>query len=86
MAHKRKGQLTVLGEWAEHLRPRLRRAFWKRERQAERVQVAAETANVQPEEKTRPAEEHEADDAADTGHGGQTTNVMSPFDRRSQSC
>lgn len=86
MAHKRKGQLTVLGEWADHLRPRLRRAFWKRERQAERVQVAAETANVQAEEKARPAEDREADDAADTGHGGQATNVMSPFDRRSQSC
>lgn len=34
MANKRRGQLTVTGEWARHLRPLLRRAFWKRERQA----------------------------------------------------
>lgn len=34
MAHKRKGQLTVTGEWARHLRPLWRRIFWKRERQA----------------------------------------------------
>jgi hypothetical protein len=34
MAHKRKGQLTVSGEWARHLRPFWRRAFWKSERQA----------------------------------------------------
>jgi hypothetical protein len=34
MAHKRKGQLTVSGEWARHLRPFWRRAFWKGERQA----------------------------------------------------
>jgi hypothetical protein len=36
MAHKRKGQLTVSGEWARHLRPFWRRAFWKGERQAAR--------------------------------------------------
>lgn len=34
MSHKRKGQLTVSGEWARHLRPFFRRAFWKAERQA----------------------------------------------------
>jgi hypothetical protein len=39
MAHKRKGQLTVSGEWARHLRPLLRRAFWKGERQAKKAQV-----------------------------------------------
>jgi hypothetical protein len=33
MAHKRKGRLTVSGEWARHLRPLWRRAFWKGERQ-----------------------------------------------------
>ncbi len=33
MSHKRKGQLTVSGEWAKHLRPFLRRIFWKKERQ-----------------------------------------------------
>jgi hypothetical protein len=36
MAHKRKGQLTVSGEWARHLRPLWRRVFWKGERQAAR--------------------------------------------------
>lgn len=48
MAHKRKGQLTVPGEWARHLRPLLRRAFWKAERQAEKAQVKEEqeTANA----------------------------------------
>ena len=34
MANKRKGQLTVSREWAKHLRPLLRRAFWKAERHA----------------------------------------------------
>jgi hypothetical protein len=34
ISNKRKGQLTVSGEWARHLRPLLRRAFWKAERQA----------------------------------------------------
>jgi hypothetical protein len=34
MSHKRRGQITVSGEWAKHLRPFLRRAFWKTERQA----------------------------------------------------
>ena len=42
MAHKRKGQLTVSGEWARHLRPWLRRVFWKGERQAEKRLVRAE--------------------------------------------
>jgi hypothetical protein len=34
MSHKRQGQLAVSGEWARHLRPFLRRMFWKSERQA----------------------------------------------------
>jgi len=34
MSNKRHGQLTISGEWARHLRPLLRRAFWKKERQA----------------------------------------------------
>lgn len=41
MANKRKGQLTVTGEWRKHLRPLWRRAFWKQERQAGREHVAA---------------------------------------------
>jgi hypothetical protein len=36
MSHKRKGQLTVSGEWVRHLRPFLRRLFWKSERKAEK--------------------------------------------------
>jgi hypothetical protein len=54
MARKRSGQLTVLGNWARHLRPVLRRKFWKGERQAERVQLLEEAADlaarVEPEE------------------------------------
>jgi hypothetical protein len=34
MSYKRKGQLTVLGEWAKHLRKFKRRQFWKGERTA----------------------------------------------------
>jgi hypothetical protein len=36
MSHKRQGQLTVSGAWAKHLRPYMKRAFWKSERHAER--------------------------------------------------
>jgi len=46
MSRKRKGQLTVAGEWARHLRPLLRSAFWKGERQAERAHVMAENSEV----------------------------------------
>jgi uncharacterized protein YndB with AHSA1/START domain len=49
MSKKRRGQLTVSGEWARHLRPVLRRAFWKGERQAERVHVRdAREATMEP--------------------------------------
>ena len=34
MAHKKKGQLTVLGEWAKHLRRYKKRIFSKKERKA----------------------------------------------------
>jgi len=46
MSHKRKGQLTVSGEWARHLRPYLRRAFWKQERQAEKAHIKSESAEI----------------------------------------
>ncbi len=36
MSHKKRGQLTTSPEWARHLRPLLRRFFWKGERRAER--------------------------------------------------
>jgi len=47
MSHKREGQLTVSGEWAKHLRPYLRRAFWKAERQAEKLCVRNEDLPVE---------------------------------------
>ena len=34
MATKKRGLLTVSGEWARHLRPFWRRLFWRKERQA----------------------------------------------------
>lgn len=34
MATVKKGMLTASGEWAKHLRPFLKRAFWKAERRA----------------------------------------------------
>ena len=47
MSHKRKGQLTVSGEWAKHLRPFLRRVFWKTERQAEKALVRVEAPPIE---------------------------------------
>ncbi len=47
MSYKRKDQLTVSGEWARHLRPLLRRAFWKKERQAVKDFVREEVVPVQ---------------------------------------
>ena len=43
MSHKRRGQITVSGEWAKHLRPFLRRVFWKQERQAANELVRRES-------------------------------------------
>ena len=34
MSHKRADQVTVSGEWAKHLRPYGKRAFWRAERKA----------------------------------------------------
>jgi len=42
MSHKKHGQLTTSPEWARHLRPLLRRFFWKGERRAEREFVRSE--------------------------------------------
>jgi hypothetical protein len=47
MSHKRKGQITTSGEWAKHLRPFLRRAFWKKERQAAHGFVRTEETGMQ---------------------------------------
>jgi hypothetical protein len=38
MANVRKGQLTPSPEWWKHLRW-MKRAFWKRERQAEKMEI-----------------------------------------------
>jgi hypothetical protein len=46
MSHKRNGQLTTSGEWARHLRPFYRKAFWKRERQAEQAYIVSESAEL----------------------------------------
>ena len=46
MSHKRVDQLTVSGEWAKHLRPFHRRAFWKAERRAFQVLVRSQSADV----------------------------------------
>jgi hypothetical protein len=48
MAHKRHGQLTVLGEWARHFRRDLGRRFWKRERAAEKVMLQSEIGERSP--------------------------------------
>lgn len=42
MAHKKRGQLTTSPEWAHHLRPFLRRVFWKGERQTARELIQEE--------------------------------------------
>lgn len=67
MAHKRRGQLTVSPERAQHLRPLLRRAFWKAERQAQRVHMAEEASSVRVQGKPEPVEKHEGENVADIG-------------------
>jgi hypothetical protein len=42
MANKKKGNLTVAGEWAKHLRKFLKRQFWKGERKAGRKLIEQE--------------------------------------------
>jgi hypothetical protein len=42
MSTKKKGMLTVSGEWARHLRPRGRRQFWSVERMTAQQAVLAE--------------------------------------------
>ena len=39
MANRRKGQLAATPEWRKHLRPVLRRLFWRLHRQAEQVEI-----------------------------------------------
>lgn len=42
MSYKGKGQLTVSGEWAKHLRKFWRRQFWKGERKAGKIMIKNE--------------------------------------------
>ncbi len=44
MSHKKRGQITTSPEWARHLRPFLRRCFWKGERRAASELVRAEAS------------------------------------------
>ena len=46
MSHKRKGQLTVSGEWAKHLRKFWRKQFWKGERAAGKAIIRIETKTI----------------------------------------
>lgn len=41
MATTKQGTLTVSREWAKHLRPHNKRAFWKGERKAGKADAAA---------------------------------------------
>ena len=49
MSHKRADQITVSGEWARHLRPYGKRAFWKAERRAFGEYAAAEVGDLEAE-------------------------------------
>jgi predicted RNA binding protein YcfA (HicA-like mRNA interferase family) len=49
MSHKRAAQITVSGEWARHLRPWGKRAFWKAERRAYVAQASQEATSAQAE-------------------------------------
>lgn len=42
MSHKRNGMLSNAWEWARHLRPDVRRTFWKSEREAEKAHIRKE--------------------------------------------
>ena len=46
MSHKRESQITVSGEWARHLRPYGKRAFWKAERKAYTEHAAIEASSL----------------------------------------
>ena len=54
MSHNRADQITVSGEWARHLRPYGKRAFWKAERRAYGEHASKEAASEQPEYDLQP--------------------------------
>ncbi|MEO6080996.1 MAG: DUF4926 domain-containing protein [Steroidobacteraceae bacterium] len=43
MSHKRQGHLITFGEWARHLRPFMKRLFWRQERSAGRCLARRES-------------------------------------------
>ena len=49
MSHKRANQVTVSGEWARHLRPWGKRAFWKAERRAHVAHASQEAISDRAE-------------------------------------
>lgn len=61
MSHKRTGQLTTSGEWAKHLRPWHKRAFWKAERRAQvcAAQASAIGERAEYDSKPIPTKVHE---------------------------
>jgi hypothetical protein len=75
MANKRKGQLTVTGEWRQHLRPLWRRAFWKQERQAARELVQSEVP--EPSEAPEPPETPDPSGARQT-HAASQPEPLEP--------
>ena len=46
MSHKRESQITVSGEWARHLRPYGKRAFWKAEHKVYVEQTTMEASSL----------------------------------------
>ena len=59
MASKKKGQLTTSPEWGKHLRPLLKRWFWKGERRAEKLQIAEELEALELNDRRIPSDEDE---------------------------
>lgn len=47
MATKKRGLLTLSGEWARHLRPFWRRLFWRGERRAVRRDIRSQLTELQ---------------------------------------
>lgn len=45
MSNKRHGQLTTSGQWARHLRPLWKRAFWRKERTAAQSDAELQAAD-----------------------------------------
>ncbi len=72
MAGKKKGVLTVSGEWAKHLRPDGRRAFWSGERKAAQNHIESEldaelSAPVKNKRPQKPASSAKPDSSAKAG-------------------